>query len=166
MGCRLINNRLSISLLELDKPLPDWSLETIFGDNVPQVIDFKGKPLVILFFSLGCPGCLGRAIPYANRLVYENGDELNVIGIHTNFEGLDFTLDQFRRAKEDYYFRFPFYKDRNFDTTFLNYGAGGTPHWILIDSEGLVRYSIFGSDPNNALLRLDLKFEEMGLVKS
>ena len=39
--------------------------------------------------------------------------------------------------------------------------AGGTPHWILVDESGAVVYSIFGSDPNNALLRLDLSMEEL-----
>jgi hypothetical protein len=41
------------------------------------------------------------------------------------------------------------------------YNAGGTPHWILVDKEGNLEYSIFGSDPNNALLRLDFKINEL-----
>ncbi len=156
------NNRLQLSQVELGKPLPDWSLESIFHKkDPPMVSDYNGKPFLVLFFSLGCPGCLGRAIPYANRVVYENGDNINVIGIHTNFEGIDFKLDKFENAKKEFYIRFPFYKDKNYDTTFLNYGAGGTPHWILVDKDGNVEYSIFGSDPNNALLRLDLKINEL-----
>lgn len=156
------NNRLSLSQVELGKVLPEWSLETIFGEDKPPVVnDYLGKPLLILFFSLGCPGCLGRAIPYANRVVYENGENINVIGIHTNFEGIDFAKDRFEKAKEEFYIRFPFYKDKNYDTTFLNYGAGGTPHWIIVDKNGIVEYSIFGSAPNNALLQLDLKISEL-----
>ena len=116
-----------------------------------------------MIFSLGCPGCLGRAIPYANRIVFEKEKEINVIGIHTNFEGVDFEDERFETAKKELYIRFPFYKDFNYDTTFLNYGAGGTPHWILTDKHAIVRYSIFGSDPNNALLRLDLKMRELNL---
>lgn len=159
-----MNNRLQLSLIEIGQPLPDWSLETIFDDIVPTPESFKGKPLLILFFSLGCPGCLGRAIPYANRIVYENNDTINVIGIHTNFEGVDFKKEKFEKAKEEFFIRFPFYKDFNYDTTFLNYGAGGTPHWILVDKEGSVSYSIFGSDPNNALLRLDYMIQESLLM--
>ena len=156
------NNRLLLNQIELGKPLPDWSLETIFeGQTIPSVMDYKDKPLLILFFSLGCPGCLGRAIPYANRMVYENGGKVNVLGIHTNFEGIDFPKEKFESAKQEFHIRFPFYKDKNYDTTFLNYGAGGTPHWILVDKNGNVQYSIFGSDPNNALLRLDLKLGEL-----
>ena len=156
-----MNNRLDLSLIKLGAPIPEWSIEPIFENPIPSVNDYKGKPLLILIFSLGCPGCLGRAIPFANRMVYENPETLNVIGIHTNFEGVDFSVEKFKKAKEDFYIRFPIFKDKNFDTTFLNYGAGGTPHWILVDKDGKVSYSIFGSDPNNALLRLDLKINEV-----
>lgn len=148
-------------MITINQPLPPWSIETIFGNPTPMNSDFLGKPTLILIFSLGCPGCLGRAIPFANRMVYEYGDELNVIGIHANFEGVDFNTKQFQKAKDDFYFRFDFFKDKNFNTTFLDYGAGGTPHWILVDEDGLLVYSIFGSDPNNALLRLDLKIKEL-----
>lgn len=154
-------NRLDLSILKIGAALPDWSLESIFEDQLPQKEDYLGKPLLILFFSLGCPGCLGRAIPYANRIVYEHGDKIAVLGIHTNFEAIDFPMEKFVKAKEEFHFRFPFFKDRNYDTTFLDYGAGGTPHWVLVDKEGVVNYSIFGSDPNNALLRLDLKMAEL-----
>lgn len=157
----LENNRLSLSQIELGRPLPEWSLEPIFGEAAPKVEAYKGKPLLILFFSLGCPGCVGRAVPFANRMVYENADRMNVIGIHTNFEGPEFSNERFAQAKDELFIRFPFYKDKNYDTTFLNYGAGGTPHWFLVDKDGNVVYSIFGSDPNNALLRLDLKISEL-----
>lgn len=158
----LENNRLNLNQIELGRPLPNWSIEPIFsGDLVPEIEHFFGKPLLILIFSLGCPGCLGRAIPYANRIVYEKGDRINVIGIHTNFEGIRIPDHKFQSAREELHIRFPFYKDKNYDTTFLNYGAGGTPHWILVDQNGIVVYSIFGSDPNNALLRLELKMEEV-----
>lgn len=150
-----------INLLTLNDPLPNWSMDSIFGDDIPSNEDFLGQPLLILIFSLGCPGCLGRAIPYANRVVYEKGEQIKVIGIHTDFEGVDFTTEQFEKAKKDFYFRFPFFKDKNYDTTFYKYGALGTPHWILINQNGNVSYSIFGSDPNNALLRLDLKINEI-----
>ena len=159
-----MHNRLDLSLLRVGSPLPDWSLEKIFEEEPPQQEAFLGKPLLILFFSLGCPGCLGRAIPYANRMVYELGDQIQVLGIHTNFESLDISTEKFAKAREEFAIRFPFFKDKNYDTTFLNYGAGGTPHWILVDKDGVVVYSIFGSDPNNALLRLELKMRELGQI--
>lgn len=151
-----------LNQIELFKPLPAWSIEKIWeGQKLPEPRDFIGNPLLILIFSLGCPGCVGRAIPFANKMVYEYEGKLPVLGIHTNFEGIDFSVERFTQAKEEFYIRFPMYKDRNFHDTFYDYGAGGTPHWILVDKEGKVVYSIFGSDPNNALLRLDLKITEL-----
>ena len=147
--------------IEIGNPLPNWKLEQIFGDTVPNVEDYKGKPLLILFFNIGCPGCKGRALPYANRVIVENGDNVNVIGIHTRFEGPEYVLEDFKKVKEDYYVRFPFYKDANLAETFHLYQAGGTPHWLLLDKEGDLKFSIFGAHPNNALLRLDLTIQEL-----
>ena len=95
-----MNNRLDLALIDIGEPLVEWKLEAIFGDAVPTIDSYLGQPLLILFFNLGCPGCLGRAIPYANRLVYESNDKINVLGIHTNFEGVDFAKEHFEQAKE------------------------------------------------------------------
>lgn len=157
----LKNNRLQLSQIQIGASLPDWKLEPIFEYMVPNKNDLLDRPLLILFFSLGCPGCLGRAIPYANRIVFENEGKIQVMGIHTDFECANFSLNKFMEAKQELHIRFPFFKDYNYDTTFLNYGAGGTPHWILVDKNGKVVYSIFGSDPNNALLRLDYMINEL-----
>lgn len=150
-----------MKILYLGEPLPEWHLENIFEGELPKVEDFRGKPLLILIFSFGCPGCLGRAIPFANRVVYELGEQVNVIGIHSEFEPIDYSFEQFQKAKEEHYIRFPFFKDAVFTRTFYNYGAGGTPHWFLVDKDGNLVYSIFGSDPNNALLRLDYRIQEL-----
>ncbi len=147
--------------MELNQPVPNWHLTSIFGDDIPNVADFKGKSLLILFFNLGCPGCKGRALPFANRVIHEKNEKINVVGIHTRFEGLEYGVDDFQKAKDEYYIRFPFYKDENESLTFRKYQAGGTPHWLLINTDGELEYSIFGSDPNNALLRLDLKIQEL-----
>ena len=147
--------------MELNKNIPNWELLPVFEDSVPDLVDYKGKPLLILFFNLGCPGCKGRALPFANRIVVENGDNISVVGIHTRFEGPQYKLEDFQKAKQDYFIRWPFYKDAGQANTFHKYKAGGTPHWLLLNAEGKLEYSIFGSDPNNALLRLDLRINEL-----
>ncbi|CAM1342429.1 TlpA family protein disulfide reductase [Tenacibaculum amylolyticum] len=152
---------LHTNQIEINKPLPEWELTSIFNNKVPALENYKGKPLLILFFNLGCPGCKGRALPYANRVVVENGEHINVIGIHSRFEGPEYHIEDYIKAKEEFYIRFPFFEDENDTNTFRKYEAGGTPHWILVDQEGNLAYSIFGSDPNNALYRLDLKINEL-----
>ena len=147
--------------IEVGKKLPDWSLNTIFGDEVPDPDSLKGKPLLILIFHLGCHGCMGRAVPFANRMVYENGDRMHVMGIHTFSPGIQYAAEEFEEARESFYIRFPFFMDDPERTTYQRYEALGTPHWILTDGDLVVRYVIFGSDPNNALLRLDYKIGEL-----
>ncbi|MEL4307007.1 peroxiredoxin family protein [Joostella sp. CR20] len=147
--------------MNIGEKLQDWTLLPISeNQEVPNVNDFQEKPLLILFFYMGCPGCKGRAIPFANRIVYEDVG-VAVVGIHTRFEGRVYSDDELEKAKEEFHIRFPVYRDQPEATTFKAYQAGGTPHWILIDVNGVVLQSIFGSDPNNALLRLDLKIKEL-----
>lgn len=150
-----------MTLLTKEELIKGWKLKGINGAVVPDILTFTGKPLLILFFNLGCPGCKGRALPFANSMVVEHGNKINVCGIHTNFEGLDYNDEELIKAKETYYIRFPYFRDFNFNTTFVNYEAGGTPHWVLTNESLDPVYSIFGSDPNNALLRLELKIKEL-----
>lgn len=141
-------------------PLPEWELESIDRSPVPKVSDFRGKPLLILFYYLGCPGCKGRALPYANRIVYDDLG-IQVLGIHTRFDGPMYSDEEILASNAEFYVRFPVFRDKDFARTYFRYEALGTPHWVLVDGEGKVVKSMFGSDPNNALLRLDLKIQEM-----
>ncbi|RZN83406.1 MAG: TlpA family protein disulfide reductase [Winogradskyella sp.] len=138
----------------------EFYLEPIFKSSIPKLESFKGKPLLVLFFYLGCPGCKGRAIPFANKLVYEK-TPINLIGIHSRFEGKEYSNEELKAAKDEFYIRFPYYSDKNNNDTFREFETGGTPHWILFNKEGEVVQSIFGSDPNKALLRIDLKIKEL-----
>jgi len=124
----------------LNNQIQPWHLESIGQKDLPHYDSFKGKPLLILFFYLGCPGCVGRAIP---------------LGIHSNFEGLEYTNDEIIENLKSLHVRFPVFRDAGMATTFHDYQAGGTPHWVLVDKNGKVVRSIFGSDPNRALLWLD-----------
>ncbi len=45
--------------------------------------------------------------------------------------------------------------------TFNTYAVGRTPHLMLADNKGKVAQSLFGADPNNTLLRSDLKIYEL-----
>lgn len=144
----------------LNNEILPWHLESVGSVDVPNYKDFKGKPLLILFFYLVCPGCTGRAIPFANKMVYEHGDKINVLGIHSNFEGPEYSDEDLVSTLKSLHARFPFFRDAGFATTFHDYQAAGTPHWVLVNKDGRVIRSIFGSDPDRALLRLDYAINE------
>lgn len=144
----------------LNNEIRPWHLESLTDQKVPEYLTFKGKPLLILFFYLGCPGCTGRAIPFANKMFYEHGDKISVMGIHSNFEGPEYSDDDLIKTMNSLYVKFPYFKDAGLATTFHDYQAAGTPHWLLVDKDGKVIRSVFGSDPNRALLWLDYAIME------
>jgi hypothetical protein len=45
--------------------------------------------------------------------------------------------------------------------TFNTYEVRRTPYLLLVNNKGKVAQSFFGSDPNDALVRLDLKINEV-----
>lgn len=146
---------------EIGRVLPEWSLESALDEEVPALADFRGKPVLLLFFSLRCPNCFRNAIPHANQLLAKWGEQLPVLGIHTFFEGGDFRQEQYEEAREILDIRFPFYKDDTLNRTIKDFQVEGTPYWMLIDNEGRVADTIPGDCPDKACTQLALAIEKI-----
>lgn len=142
--------------------LPDWEIEGLFGAPAPRMDHFLPHPLLVLFYHTGCPGCKARALPYANTVYWEY-PELRVVAIHTRPEGPLYSDSQIEELKKVFGLKFLLVKDVG-KSTFESWNAEGTPHWFLFDQEGNLYRSVFGSTPN-ALLRLDLALDELGLER-
>jgi thiol-disulfide isomerase/thioredoxin len=142
--------------------LSEWHIEGLDGAKVPTLTSFAPQPLLILFYHTGCPGCKARALPYANTVHWEY-PQLRVVGLHTRPEGPAYSDTQIEEVIKVYGLKFPIYKDKGKET-FESWGAEGTPHWFLLDGNGHLYRSLFGSTPN-ALMRLDLALTELGLEK-
>lgn len=138
-------------------PPLDWKVLSINEQSAPSLASFRGTALLILFFSRGCPSCLSRAIPFSLqvRKVYP---EVNLVGIHTRFEGARYSSAQVGEIVKLHHIPYPVYRDQGHETFDLM-GAEGTPHWVLLDEQGNQVRSIFGSMPN-ALQRLDYLLQE------
>ena len=118
-----------------------------------------GQALLLLFFNVGCPGCMGRALPFSLELAAQY-PALQIVGIHTSFEaGSKYATAQIQAIVAYFKLPFPAFLDDG-DATFLRYKAGGTPHGVLIGAEGIIRKSIFGS-MDGARQRLDYALEEL-----
>ena len=112
---------------------------------------YEGRNLLIIFYNNTCLGCTGRAIPLAYEYQQEY-EQLQVIGIHSEFGDTISTREDIASIFTIETLPFPIYIDpehRAYDKVY----AEGTPHWVLIDKDGSVFRSFFGSlkDSRNRL---------------
>lgn len=126
-------------------PQLTWQVSSLNDTPAPNLQDFLGKPTLLLFFNLGCLGCMHRGVPLARELARAY-PELNVVGIHSNF-GRAYTADEVLAALEENDVDFPVLQDDG-HATYDAFKAEGTPQWILLDAEGNINKAIFGSQPN------------------
>lgn len=124
---------------------PDWIVTNLDATAAPSLANFRGKPTLLLFFNLGCLGCMSRGVPLAQDLANAYPD-LNVVGIHSNF-GRAYTGEEVQAQLDAIGITYPVLMDAE-HRTYDSYQAEGTPHWVLLDAEGQVQKSIFGSQPN------------------
>ncbi|MDO5664637.1 MAG: redoxin domain-containing protein [Bacteroidia bacterium] len=134
------------------------TVKSLDGKTVNLIDIYHGKPLLILFFNIQCLGCVGRAIPLAFDYLQEF-KSLNVVAIHTLFGKEIVTKDDIINIFTNKELPFPIYFDIE-KTNYEKFECEGTPHWILMDSEGNVNRSIFGSQ-ENAQTRLIYALEEL-----
>ncbi len=147
-------------MLNLGVQLPEWEIRTLNGGTPPRLASFANKPVLLLLYSIGCPGCKARALPFARDL-QRNWPYGQVIGVHTRFEGPEYSDRQIEEIKEVYQVHFPVFVDEG-HATFDLFEAEGTPHWLLAGRDGRLLKSMFGSMPNT-LQRLDLSVQELDL---
>lgn len=132
--------------------------KTLEGNTVDLAKIYSGKPLLILFFNIQCLGCVGRAIPLAFDYLQEF-ENLNVVAIHTVFGKEVVTKDDIINIFTQKELPFPIYFDIG-KTNYENFACEGTPHWVLMNGDGHIVRSFFGSQ-EGAQTRLMYALEEL-----
>lgn len=138
--------------------IPTWHTRALTDGQPVTLETYRGRPIILLFFNIGCHGCMTRGLPVAAEIARQY-PHIQVIGIHSNFGAFGRGPEQVAAALEKFDINFPVLLDDG-HATFDSYQAEGTPHWVFIDSDGQVSKSIFGSQPN-ALLRIEYTLIEM-----
>jgi peroxiredoxin len=132
---------------------PRWLTTAWFNtDRALDVVDLRGRVVVLHAFQMLCPGCVARGIPQAQRVAeLFAGSSLAVIGLHTVFEHHEAMQPHALQAfLHEYRVRFPVGVDApgpNGDPlplTMRAYAMRGTPTTVLIDAQGRVRQQVFG----------------------
>jgi hypothetical protein len=135
------------------KPAPEWQIKAWFNDNPGQLSGLRGKIVLLHFFQLWCPGSNSFSIPLVNRWneTYGQREDVVVVSIHSPFEGFDYqTTDRLREFIKEagmvHHVGIDAYEspDDAIPITMKRFEAQGTPHIVIIDREGKIRWSHFG----------------------
>ncbi len=95
--------------------------------------EFKGKPLIIDFFSVGCKACF-MSFPHIDSLRKEFEGKVQFILIGKSSPGLQ---NQYEKYMKHYRLDLPVDYD---DSTIWNqFGVLGVPHTIWVDGKGIIR---------------------------
>lgn len=143
------------------KKTPDLKVKTLENEPINLTEKYSGQNVLVLFYNNDCLGCTGRAIPLAYDIMQEF-NKLEVIAVHSNFSRTFSTSELLSifTAKES---PFPIYVDEEHKVYDL-LKCEGTPHWIILNKEGEIYKSFFGSQANaqtrlwyalNELIQLD-----------
>lgn len=118
----------------IDKPSPDWRGADLNG-NVRALRDFRGRPLVLVFWNRGCSWCI-RALLALNRLAAEISESPTAfLGVNVDQQAHDAVLVA---AALD--LSFPNIPNVDVEPNIASsYGIDGFPTTVLIDQFGMVR---------------------------
>lgn len=123
----------------------DINVKTLENSPISILDLYKGENLLILFYNNNCLGCTGRALPLAYKMKQEFKG-LKVIGIHSNFNTV-VTKKEILNVFISKELPFPIYIDEGHKVYDL-YECEGTPHWVIINKDGELFRSFFGSQQN------------------
>lgn len=123
-------------------------VKTLDGKPVDLIEIYKGNILLLIIYNNDCLGCTGRALPlaYDFQLKYPN---IQVAGLHANFPNREGTKESIKSVFRSGNNPFPIYIDEHHNV-YDQVQAQGTPQWLLINKNGILYRSIFGSQDNAA----------------
>jgi peroxiredoxin len=156
---------------EIGKPMPYFSLSKIyyFSKDHATLNDFKGKWLVLDFFSVGCLSCFA-SFPHTDSVYQKYKDKVQfmLLGWDNNY-----IRPVFAKFSARNHLHLPVYYDPEGHLA-KRFGANSVPHIIVIDSKGIVRAIVdkitseniasflAGNDPHLQRKLYNWEFESLG----
>jgi thiol-disulfide isomerase/thioredoxin len=141
-----------------------WPTDFVWKEPLAEP-SMWGKPGVVMFFNLECPGCVSRGLPFLKRLYQEHVEALTIMLIHTAFGHKHYPRDEVVPTLQHFaksFAKLPFPIALDLDGKLAeHYQAAGTPHWLVFNQQGELIKSMFGSQENTQT-RLEYVLEEVG----
>ena len=138
-SARQQNNRRVAGAIVLEDPEPvdDFTLETLDTETPVSLSDFRGKTVIINFWSTWCQPCI-REIPILMQATREFDDDVVMVGINT----LD-DKDEARALAAEFGINYMVLNDndRRDGAVAIEFGVVGVPETYVINPDGeLVAY--------------------------
>lgn len=135
----IINIKNKQEIVKVGDEAYDFALEDM-TDEIHELIDYRGKPVVLNFFSTWCESCHEQS-PSLIEYEKEYGDDIQVFTI-VRAESQR-TLNQYIERHGAEYGERLFIFDYDMAVS-ERYGIVGQPETIIIDETGIVREHIVG----------------------
>jgi thiol-disulfide isomerase/thioredoxin len=132
---------------------PEWKVSEWLNSDGSRLKAHRGKLVLIDFFQMWCPGSTEFSLPLFEEWAetYGTRDDVVVVSIHTVFEEHEAqTPELLRQFLEEYGITHPVgidaYKEPGdkVPITMDRFETGGTPHVVIVDKAGRLRFSHFG----------------------
>lgn len=127
---------------------PDFTVTDIQGNEV-RLSDFKGKPIVINFWTSWCSYCKIE-MPYFDTAYNNNQNEVVFLMVDV-VDGQRETIEKGQKFISDQGYTFPIYFDTTFDAS-SKYGINSFPTTLFIDKEGNISHGYRGAIDEQKLL--------------
>lgn len=126
---------------KVGEPAPDFELQSVRGDETHRLSDYQGKTVVLTWQGTGCPWNKMRENAGYERILYPMAQDYKdqdvvFLAINSNKTEPEEQVAAYARQHQTPY---PILKDPGNKVADL-YGAQTTPHFFVIDKEGVLRY--------------------------
>ncbi len=124
-------------VIKVGQPMYDTLLKDMEGKSY-HLADFKGKYILLDFWSFGCGPC-HASVPEMKEIHEKLKDRLAIVGLNSD------TKKIWEKATEAFKMTWYNLSDGNEDRgIYAQYGVDGIPNYVLIDPDGMVKASWTG----------------------
>jgi len=121
---------------EVGQAAEDFGLQPAEGGNTVSLLDFKGKPTLVIFWATWCPPCR-REIPDLKAIQKDYAAKgLQMVSVAINFRETREDVVRFKQANELPYMVLWDEGNKISD----RYAVEGIPTVLLVDPQGIIRY--------------------------
>lgn len=111
--------------------------------NVHRLAEFKGKYILLDFWSRGCGPCL-LALPEMKEIAEEYKDRLTIVSISID------TKEGWKKASETHQLTWQNLNElKGMNGLYARYGVRGIPNYVFISPEGIIMEKWFGYGKNS-----------------